>query len=141
NAAMLKILAAPTGCIYSAEMLKADSDYPGRKVMGSGPFKFVDYAPASEWTGERFDDYFVDGLPYLDGFKSLTLTTSAMVNALSAGQIMTDFRGVAKAEVSRISAARGDKVKVYDTDEATNLLLMLIFNHENPALKDERVRR
>src|SRR5690606_25223167 len=34
NSAMLKILAAPTGCIYSAEMLKNDPDYPARKVMG-----------------------------------------------------------------------------------------------------------
>src|SRR5690625_2271956 len=92
NAAMLEVLAAPTGCIYSAELLDSDPEYPARKVMGSGPFRFVSFTPGTEWVAERFDDYFMEGRPYLDRVRSLSLATPAMINALASGQVMTDFR-------------------------------------------------
>jgi peptide/nickel transport system substrate-binding protein len=35
--------------------------------IGSGPFEFVEYLPGESIVFERFDDYFIPGLPYLDG--------------------------------------------------------------------------
>lgn len=141
NASMLEILAVPTGCIYSAELLRTDPDYPAKKVMGSGPFRFVSYTPGKEWVAERFDDYFVEGKPYLDRVRSLTLTTPAMINAIASGQVMTDFRGMTEADAQRIVEARGDGVKIYRTNGSHNLLLLVLPNLENPALKDPRVRK
>lgn len=141
NAAMLKVLAVPTGCIYSAKLLASDPDYPAKKVMGSGPFRFVSFTPGTEWVGERFDDYFVDGRPYLDRVRSLTLATPAMINAISSGQVMTDFRGMTEADANRVKQARGDGIEVLHTDGSHNLLLMLRPNVEKGPLADERVRR
>lgn len=141
NAAFLKVLANPTACVISEALAKSDPDYPGKKVMGSGPFKFVRYSPGNEWVGERFDQYFVKGRPYLDGFRALSMPVPAAINALSAGQVMTDFRGVANADVPRIKAARGDKVRVHEAKEPINLLLMYMVNGKKPDLADVRVRR
>ncbi len=141
NASFLKMLANPTACVISEAMTKADPDYPGKKVMGSGPFKFVRYSPGHEWVGERFDGYFVKGRPYLDGFRALSMPVPAAINALSAGQVMTDFRGVANADAARIKAARGDKVRIHEAKEPINLLLMYMLNGKKPDLADVRVRR
>lgn len=141
NASFLKVLANPTACVISEAMAKADPDYPGKKVMGSGPFKFVRYSPGHEWVGERFDQYFVKDRPYLDGFRALSMPVPAAINALSAGQVMTDFRGVATADAARIRTARGDKIRVHEAKEPINLLLMYMVNGKRPDLADVRVRR
>ncbi len=141
NAAMLEVLAAPTGCIYSAELLESDPDYPAKKVMGSGPFRFVSFTPGTEWVAERFDDYFIEGRPYLDRVRSLSLATPAMINALSSGQVMTDFRGMTEQQAQQVVDARGDNVEMYFTEGSHNLLLMMLPNTEHEALADPRVRK
>lgn len=141
NAAFLKVLSNPTACVLSEAMVKADPEYPAKKVMGSGPFKFVRFSPGHEWVGERFDQYFVKDRPYLDGFRAVSMPSPAAINALSAGQVMTDFRGVANADATRIRNARGDKVKVHEAKEPINLLLMYLVNAKKPDLADVRVRK
>ncbi len=141
NAAMLEVLAAPTGCIYSAELLESDPDYPARKVMGSGPFRFVSFTPGTEWVAERFDDYFVEGRPYLDRVRSLSLATPAMINALASGQVMTDFRGMTEQQAQQVVQTRGDEVEVQYTDGSHNLLLLMLPNVEREPLSDPRVRK
>lgn len=141
NVSMLAMLAQPYGCIYSESLLRSDPAYPAKKVMGSGPFKFVSYTPGAEWVGERFPHYFRQGLPYLDGFKALTLTTPAMVNALAAGQVMVDFRGVSPPEAERIVASRGKEVQIFEANPAISTLFMASVNTQKPALADVRVRR
>lgn len=141
NASMLSILAMPYACIYSAKMMAEDPAYPAKKVMGSGPFKFVSYSPGGEWVGERFPGYFRSGLPYIDGFKALSLSPASTVNALSAGQVMLDFRGVSPAEAERVVVARGDKVKVFQADPAISLLFHVAVNTQKPPLNDVRVRQ
>ena len=91
--------------------------------------------------GERFDQYFVKDRPYLDGFRAVSMPAPAAINALSAGQVMTDFRGVANADATRIRNARGDKVKVHEAKEPINLLLMYLVNAKKPDLADVRVRK
>lgn len=137
----LQLLAMPFACIYSAKMLASDPDYPAKKVMGSGPFKFVSYTPGVEWVGERNGDYFKKGSPNLDGFKALSLSPSATVNALAAGQVMIDFRGVSEAEASRIVSQRGDKVEVFKAEPAIALPFIAVLNNQKPALQDVRVRK
>ncbi|WP_232428880.1 ABC transporter substrate-binding protein [Aromatoleum toluclasticum] len=141
NVSMLAMLAQPYGCIYSDALLKSDPAYPAKKVIGSGPFRFVSYTPGAEWVGERFPQYFRTGLPYLDGFKALSLTTAAMVNALAGGQVMVDFRGVTPLEAQRIVATRGKDVNVFEANPAITTLFMATINTARPGLDDARVRR
>ena len=141
NAAALQLLAMPYACIYSAKLLASDPAYPTKRVMGSGPFKFVRYTPGSEWVGERFADYFLAGKPHLDGFRMLTVAPVAATNALLAGQVHFTMQGLTPPEVNRITAARGDKVKVVGGTRATTFGPWFAMNTQRDALKDERVRR
>jgi peptide/nickel transport system substrate-binding protein len=139
NAAMPVYFAGPLNCIYSARRLAENPLFPQRNVMGSGPFRFVEHVAGSEWRGERFDGYFRAGLPYLDGFRVISIGGPALVNALAGRQIMADFRGLSPAERDRVVATRGDSVRVQEAD--TPGLLMLAFNSERGATADVRVRR
>jgi peptide/nickel transport system substrate-binding protein len=139
NAAMLTLLASPWNCIYSAKLLKADPDYPVRTVMGSGPFRFVQYSAGAQWAGRRFDGYFRDGLPHLDGFEAYVVTAPAVPTALEGGQIMAEFRGIPPAQRDALKQAMGDRVKFQESDEITDF--QLTFNTTRKPFDDVRVRR
>lgn len=141
NAAALQLLAMPFACIYSANLLASDPSYPGKRVMGSGPFKFVRHMPGSDWTGERFADYFKTGRPHLDGFRMLGVAPPAATNALLSGQVHYTMQGMTAPELARITAARGDKVTVLGGRNATAFLPWFAINTQRDGVKDERVRR
>lgn len=141
NAAMLQLLAMPYACVYSASLLASDPSYPGKRVMGSGPFKFVRYVPGQEWVGERFDGYFKSGQPYLDGFRALSVTPAAAINGLMTGQVHYSLRSLTQSELDRIVAARGDKVKVVGLQTTTPVRMWASVNTSRPPLDDARVRR
>lgn len=141
NAAALQLLAMPYACIYSAKLLASDPAYPAKRVMGTGPFKFVRHTPGAEWSGERFADYFQSGKPYLDGFRMLNMAPPAAMNALLAGQVHYTMQGLTPPEVARITAARGDKVKVVGGGNATTFGPWFAINTQRDAVRDERVRR
>ncbi len=71
DASMLANFASPWDCIYSAAKLKQDPKFPEKNVLGTGPFKSVEHVAGSHWVGARFDDYFVKGQPYLDGYRAV----------------------------------------------------------------------
>src|SRR5262249_7104311 len=127
-------------CIYSAKRITADPKFPEKNVMGSGPFKFVEHVAGSHWVGERFKEYFVPGQPYLDGFRAISVTGSAMINALSGGQVMAEFRGLSPAERDRVAAARGDKMRFLVSGHWVQLW-RVPFNTERKPFDDPRVRR
>ncbi|MGH6881324.1 ABC transporter substrate-binding protein [Hypericibacter sp.] len=65
------------------------ADYDPAKPVGTGPFKFESFTPGQQSVFTRFDDYWEDGLPYLD---SVTVIDSfandtAAFNALQGGEV------------------------------------------------------
>jgi peptide/nickel transport system substrate-binding protein len=139
NSGMLSIFGSPWACIYSAAKLKEDPKYPEKTVMGTGPFQLVEHVSGSHWTGKRFDGYFRPGLPYLDGFKAIALSSTALINALAGGQIDAEFRGVTPADQQRIQASRGANIRF---EEAEGMgLFMVSFNTKVKPYDDIRVRR
>ena len=140
NPSTLLNLASPHGCIYSAKKLAEDPKFPNTNVLGSGPFKFVEYVKGSHIKGARFDGYFRKGLPYLDGFKGVVFTqAAAMVNALQGGQIMGEFRTITPADKKRLQETMGDKVKIHESD--WNTYLIVAFNTKKKPFDDVRVRQ
>lgn len=141
NAAMLQLLAMPYACVYSAKLLAEDPSYPAKKVMGSGPFRFARYQPGAEWVGERFDGYFDTPKPYLDGFRALSVSATATINSVVAGQVSYSLRGLTENEVERVKAARGDKVNIVGRTMSTGVHTWIAVNTQKPPLNDVRVRR
>ena len=138
---MLVSLASPWNCIYSAAKLAQDPKFPERNVMGTGPFKFVEHIAGSEWKGERFNDYYMKRANlYLDGFRAINISPSALATGMSAGQYQIEFTGVTYNERETITAARGDKIKWSEADSTSTL--QLAFNASKPPFNDEHsVRR
>ena len=139
DASMIDNFASPWNCIYSAAKLRTDPNFPAHNILGTGPFKFVEHVAGSHWVGKRFDDYFRPGHPYLDGFRSVTLTTSAMLSAMESERILAEFRGFTPPERDRLVRGLGDKAKVYQSPWVT--YNNLSFNTKKKPFDDERVRR
>lgn len=139
NAGMLSNFASPWNCIYSARKLAEDPLFPTKTVMGTGPFVHVEHVAGSHWIGKRFDDYFREGLPYLDGFRAQNMTATAIVNALAGGQIQAEFRGFAPADAERIKKARGSDIAFAEGEWLAHFFFS--FNADKKPFDDPRVRR
>ena len=140
NASMLANFASPWDCIYSAAKLKQDPKWPEKNILGTGPFKFVEHAAGSHWVGERFADYYVQGQPYLDRYRAFFIVNSAArINALQAGEVLTEFRGHSPADRDKLTRALGDKVEVLESPWVCSLVVG--FNIEQKPFDDVRVRK
>ena len=136
---MLLQFASPFNCVYSAAKLKQNPTYPETEVMGTGAFKFVEYARGSSWSGTRFEQYFRKDRPYLDGFKAFFVKSAAVVTGLQGGQYDAEFRGRTPAERDSLIGTMKDKVTVVEGPWLTNLLLT--FNVSRKPFDDIRVRQ
>ncbi|MBU1207939.1 MAG: ABC transporter substrate-binding protein [Proteobacteria bacterium] len=56
-------------------------------LVGTGPFKFKSRIPGKVWVYERNPDYFLKGLPYLDGVEIYPMKTGPMIDAFTAGRL------------------------------------------------------
>ncbi|MFA7665941.1 MAG: ABC transporter substrate-binding protein [Burkholderiaceae bacterium] len=139
NASMLANFASPWDCVYSAAKLKEDPKFPERNILGTGPFTFVEHQAGSHWVGRKFNDYFEPGKPYLDGYRSVFMRGAAMVNALSAGQVLAEFRGHSPADRDRLVQALGDRAVVLESPWVCSLVVS--FNTSKKPFDDARVRR
>lgn len=89
-----KLDAIATMQIFPQEALENIETVP----VGTGPFKFDEWIPGDRLVASRFEDYWQEGLPYLDGvvIKPIPDEQSRMVNLL-AGSIDA-LRGVPLAD-------------------------------------------
>lgn len=65
NASILEYFAHPETAIVSKGFLDAGED-PNLTMMGTGPFTFVEREPGVRTVFEKNENYFREGLPYLD---------------------------------------------------------------------------
>lgn len=141
NVALLQQLGTPYACIYSSRLLASDPSYPVKKVMGTGPFRFVSHTAGQDWIGQRFEGYFKPGMPYLDGYRALNTTQPGALNALLAGQVHYTMQGQTPGDVERLRTSRGDKLNFVGGESATGLHILIGVNTQRGALTDVRVRR
>ncbi|MGD9805655.1 MAG: ABC transporter substrate-binding protein [Hyphomicrobiaceae bacterium] len=139
NASMLINFASPWNCIYRAAKLKEDPNFPEKTILGTGAFKFVEYVKGSHWTGERFDGYFRENRPYLDGYKAYFVKSNAVVPGMIGGQFDAEFRGRTPKERDQLVAGMKGNALVTDGPWVTTLLVT--FNVKKKPFDDVRVRR
>jgi peptide/nickel transport system substrate-binding protein len=140
NAAMLQHFGSPWNYIYSAKDLEKDPNFPKTHINGTGAFAFVEHVKGSHVAGKRNENYFKNGLPYLDGFKGIFMLQAAtMLNAFQGGQVLAEFRSISEPEKARLVQAMGDKVRIQESSWTLNLLVC--FNVEKKPFDDVRVRR
>lgn len=110
--------------------------------IGTGPFKFKGYKRGSVIEWERNPDYFIQGLPYLDGVKQYVLKGKAtQLQAAKAGRIMLwdTWPAMSKTAADELKAARGDDVKLYRGP--INTVWMLHFNTTVAPFNNRDLRR
>lgn len=139
NSSMMMVFASPWNAIYSAEKLAENPTFPDKNVLGTGPFKFVEHVAGAKWVGEKYDNYFMEGRPYLDGFVANQIAGKALVNAVQGGQVQAEFRGVAPPQKKQLANAMGDKIKFLEGPRLTNWLFAI--NTTKPPFDDKRVRQ
>jgi len=140
NSSMLDHFASPWNVVYAAKDLAENPAAPRTKINGTGPFTFVEHVKGSHVAGKKNENYFKQGLPYLDSYRGIfTLQAAAMLNALQGGQVLAEFRGVSPAERDRMVAAMGDKLRVEESSWTLNLIVA--FNVEKKPFDDVRVRK
>ena len=140
EASMLANLASPWNFIYKADILAKDPRWYEKNIMGTGPFKFVEYVSGSHWVGKRNEDYFVKGRPYLDGFRALFIRdTAARLAAVRGGRALVEFRGDSPAARDDLVRALGDKIVVQESSWICALTVAI--NTEKKPFDDPRGRR
>lgn len=139
EAAALENFASPWNGIYSAARLAKDPHFPDAHVLGSGPFVFVEHAKGQYWRGRRWEKYFRDDRPYLDGYRADFLKAPEIVPAYKSGRIQAEFRGVSPPQKHALVTVLGDKVQFAESPWLSELLV--VFNTQKPPFGDARVRR
>jgi peptide/nickel transport system substrate-binding protein len=140
ESAFLSNLASPWNWIYKADLLAKDPHWYESHIMGTGPFKFVEYVKGSHWVGKKNPDYWDKGKPYLDGFRAIFIgSASAQVAAIRGGRAMIQFRGFSPAERDQLVQALGNKVTVQESP--WDCAIWMAVNHEKKPFDDKRVRR
>ncbi len=140
EASMLANLASPWNFVYSARKLAEDPRFPEKNILGTGPFVFVEHVPGASWAAKKNPNYFMKGLPYLDGYRALFIRNSAAnVAAVRSGQALIEFRGYSPAQRDDLVKALGDKITVEESPWTCQLTV--VFNNEKPPFNDIRVRR
>jgi peptide/nickel transport system substrate-binding protein len=140
EASFMSQLASPWNWIYKAEILAKDPHWYEKNVMGTGPFKFVEYVRGSHWVGKKNPDYWDKGKPYLDGFRAIFVpSASAQVAAIRGERAMIQFRGFTPADRDSLVAALGNKIAVQESP--WNCSIGITPNEQRKPFDDKRVRR
>ena len=85
--AFINTLASGWMVILSKKFVEGGGD-PAKKVMGSGPFRFVEYVQGVSVELERNPKYFIADRPYLDGIKAYIIPDQGSTwNYLQSGQL------------------------------------------------------
>lgn len=110
-------------------------------VVGSGPFKLVEFKPGEHVIMERYDGYWEEGLPYLDRIVARIIPdSSARAIALQNGELQMATFEAEPTVVSRLAKADGLNVSK-DGYGGIGPIDWLAMNTTKGPLQDVKVRQ
>jgi len=141
TAAFIPAMASPFNFVYAKKDLDAHGyEWHKQNVNGSGPFKFVQYQPGAFVEGTRNENWYMEGRPYLDGFRSVIAPKMAVrLQAIRGDRAAIEFRGFPPKARDDLVKALGDQITVQESD--WNCVLLSTPNQERKPMADKRVRQ
>ena len=134
SSSLLYNFARPDSIIYPAGTAESQRSQP----IGTGPFRFVEWVPGSEVRLERFEDYYLEGVPYLDAVTFRIIgDPNARLAALQAGDI--DMIGVALSPEGAIQVQADPNLKLTTGSNTTEITMAL--NNAREPLDNPLVRQ
>ncbi|MBM7517079.1 ABC transporter substrate-binding protein [Nocardioides nitrophenolicus] len=137
QASLLHLLAQPwsAGIVSKKWVESTDADEQKTKENGTGPFKLKEFREGSLISTVRFDDYWDEGKPYLDGVDfRLMADESTRISAFTSGSI-----DMMQARVPK--NAEAVKAKGLNVGPAYNLSYWVGLNMTDGALANPKVRQ
>ena len=142
-APFLNHLANPTYCVIlprEAEEKFKDFNHPD-SVIGTGPFVLKSYDKGVKLTYERNPDYFMKGLPYLDGVVvEIAPDASARLALLRSGKVeLSQLWGWVNPEEARSLKETNPEMVMTPANAMGQSIIY--FRTDQPPFNDVRVRR
>ncbi len=110
--------------------------------IGTGPFKFKRYERGSVIEWEKNKDYFIPGLPYLDGVKQFILVgVPTQLAAAKAGRIHVwdTWPPMKKTQADELKGARGAEVEIYQ--DSINTIFLIYMHTQKPPFNNPDLRK
>ena len=109
--------------------------------VGSGPFKLVEHVPGESIILERYEDFFIEGRPYLDEIViKINPDSNSLILGLERGEIdMYPFMSQSR-DIERITNAEGVNATP-NGYAAVGAINWLAFNTKHEILQDKTVRQ
>ena len=109
--------------------------------IGSGPFKLVEHVPGESIILERYEDFFIEGRPYLDQIViKINPDSNSLILGLERGEIdMYPFMSQSR-DIERITKADGVNA-TSNGYAAVGPINWLAFNTKHEILQDKMVRQ
>lgn len=132
------VLTGQTGVVPHPSIIEEGiNDEP----IGTGPFEFREWVPDSHWTGVKNDDYWRDGLPYLDQIEFRPLNEPVTrVDALRTRDVDVVHVG-GQEDIDRLQEGIDDGDLRIWTDTGENEEGSIMLNTSAPPFDDVRMRR
>jgi peptide/nickel transport system substrate-binding protein len=148
-AAVFPLLASDYGKIlpkhHVAPGLALDKAFMRKQenILGSGPFKLVEYKKDVSLEYVRNDDYFKEGLPYFDGMKVIIIVdVSTSIAAYKSGQVLMSFfydSGMGLREAQELAKDMEGKGRVFSV--GPSIWYGFLINTQAEPFTDVKVRR
>ncbi len=134
---LLAAMTGPNSAIVDKKAILGGAD-PSKDDVGSGAFKIAKWEPNQKMTLTANKDFWIPGLPYLDGIEIRTIPDeSSILAALRAKQI--DWAIIADARVAVAAGATGSSLAIDRQPNLTYHVMQL--NAKRPVFQDVRVRQ
>ncbi len=123
--------AGRTGIVAPAQL--QNNDVCKTKLIGTGPFKLVEWRPNQDLIVSRNPNYWRPGLPYLDKITFVPVTESSQqLNGLEGGQYDAIQTSSATNILALRSRAKSGQLNTFDTDNGADVGYGLLNNTKLP---------